>query len=489
VQQLLNHIKWGTRWALAGTGASNLIQLVQIAWFARVAGPQAAGDYALAAAAVGILAPVAEAGLGQAIVQSQQVTARQIAAVTWLNWGLSLFFFAILSICAPQLSAWFGSREAGGLAVLMGASMLTNPLGAAYGGLLTKKMRFHVIARIEIGAAAVSFLTTAALLGVGWGAWAMAWGFLVRNVVATLGCVVAGRDLAKIRIFVFFTTKGHKRTQRGVYLADFRSVVPLLRFGAYETGGRWTDFLFSQSDKLLVAKLLGLAALGHYHLAHTFLLLPAARIGAVLARVAFPAYALPKSRREQNQAVFDRFARQTVLLLFPLYLGIALISPEALRLFLRADWAPAAELVWPFACIGLLHSLIGLFQPLVKGLGHPEQWLVVTLALAGGISASVFLVLWLWPTGNSAAWARLAATALVGTFLCAWMAKQHDVSLRQALGLAMQMLLRSLPFVFLAQWSAGHVENLYAALALKTVVFGLGTLHSRRHFNTKQPHT
>jgi Polysaccharide biosynthesis protein. len=92
VQQLLDNIKRGTRWALAGTAASNLIQLAQIAWFARVAGPQAAGDYALAAATVGTLAPFAEAGLGQAIVQSQQVTARQIAAVAWLNWGLGLFF-------------------------------------------------------------------------------------------------------------------------------------------------------------------------------------------------------------------------------------------------------------------------------------------------------------------------------------------------------------------------------------------------------------
>ena len=73
------------RWSLAGSVGSGLFQFLQMAVFARLAGPAEAGDYALAAAVTGFLTPVADAGLSQSIIQAKEVKPTHVAALIWIK--------------------------------------------------------------------------------------------------------------------------------------------------------------------------------------------------------------------------------------------------------------------------------------------------------------------------------------------------------------------------------------------------------------------
>ncbi|MBC7776179.1 MAG: oligosaccharide flippase family protein, partial [Phycisphaerae bacterium] len=75
----------GIRWSLTGSVGSAVFQFAQMAVFARLAGPEAAGDYVLAATFISFLTPVAEAGLSQAVVQSKRVLPQQLATLAWVN--------------------------------------------------------------------------------------------------------------------------------------------------------------------------------------------------------------------------------------------------------------------------------------------------------------------------------------------------------------------------------------------------------------------
>ncbi len=61
-----------------------VFQFAQMAVFARVAGPEAAGDYALAAF-ISFITPVAEAGLSQAVVQAPDSSEAIGGAGRWVN--------------------------------------------------------------------------------------------------------------------------------------------------------------------------------------------------------------------------------------------------------------------------------------------------------------------------------------------------------------------------------------------------------------------
>jgi O-antigen/teichoic acid export membrane protein len=462
---LQNAYRAGIRWSFAGSTGAAIFQFAQMVVFARLAGPEAAGDYALAATFISFLTPVAEAGLSQAIVQAARIQARQLATLAWVNCALGALIFFLLWHFGASFSVWFNSKDLPGLLLLMGASLLVTPFGAQYSGLITREMQFEKAAKIEIGAWLVSFTATTFLVFAGWGAWAMALGFLLRNIFATLGSIWVGRQIMPINLL---------KTN------SLRDITPLLRFGAFELSSRWADFFSNYLDKIIIAKWLGTTALGYYTLAFTFLMLPTARIGNVVSRVAFPLFARIRHDKIQLQAFFERSAREIILLLYPIYLAMILFSSEILYIGFGEKWLPAAPLFVALGLAGLVRTLCAPFPQLVKGLGKPQYWLVWMLLFSSFLGGSLLLFLWMQPTAASAAWSRTAAKFSIEILLLWGLAKWCKLDFVPLLKFAGQTLLWLLPTVALT-WLAGMISSdIWLSTALKSITFGLSLVLTYR---------
>ncbi|MBK7938797.1 MAG: oligosaccharide flippase family protein [Lewinellaceae bacterium] len=162
-------------------------------------------------------------------------------------------------------------------------------------------MQFDEIAKIEVFSWLISFIAVYLLAKQGWGAGAMAAGFLVRQILVTAGSFAATYRQYPIRLF---------------HISDLRETVPLLRFGFFDLSSRWADFLANHLDKLIVGKWLGAASLGYYNLAFTFLMLPTARLGYVVARVSFPVFARVRHDAALLQDYFQKANRNALVMLF-----------------------------------------------------------------------------------------------------------------------------------------------------------------------------
>ncbi len=458
-QKLHNAYKKGIRWSLAGSTGYAFFQFAQMAVFVRLAGPEALGDYALAATFISFLTPVAEAGLSQAIVQAERIEPKQLATLARVNWLLGALIFLSLWAGGPTLAGWFGRADLSGLLLVMGASLLITPFGAQYSGLVVREMQFDQVAKIEISAWVISFGSTFWLAWLGWGPWAMAVGFLLRNLVATFGFVWIGRRTIPVNLF---------------NTSSLKEIVPMLRFGAFELSSRWADFFSNYLDKLIIAKWLGVAALGYYNLAFTFLMLPTARLGYVFTRVSFPLFARVRHDRVLLQTFFERPAREVILLLFPIYLAMALFSEEIVTVFFGEKLLPAAPLFVAFGLAGLVRTLCTPFPQLVKGLGKPQYWLVWLLIFSSVLCGSLLLFLSQNPSVESAAWSRTAAKFAVEIGLLWWLAKWCGLNFVPVLRFAAKVILCLTPVVLLT-WLTGLVSNIFwVATALKSMVFGLG---------------
>jgi O-antigen/teichoic acid export membrane protein len=449
----------GIRWTLAGSVGVSVFQFLQMALFARLAGPTAAGDYALAAAVTGFLTPVAEAGLSQAVVQARDVKPGHVAALVWVNFALGVFIFVLIGVFGPAFAAWYDRPAVGGLLLLMGATLLITPFGAQHAGLLYRDLHFEKIARIETGSWAGSFLLVLVLCLTGWGAWAMAAGFALRNVLATAGCLWMGRNLVPA---------GWMKT------AAFREIKPYLQFGMYDLGSRWTDFLSNYLDKLIVGKWLGATVLGYYNTAFTLLMLPTARLGYIITRVTFPLYARIREDRPQMQAFFSKISRDVVLLLFPVYTGMMVFSKEITLLLFGEQWLPAAPLLVAFGLAGWVRTLSAPFPYLLKGLGKP-QWMLIW-SLVWTLVANGFLVGFLWwqPDALSAAWSRTIAKYSVEIALLWVLARTCGLSFKPSVAFAGFVALWLSPVVLAVACINLLPLDFWVLLALKSVVFAGG---------------
>ena len=467
---LKNAYRQAIRWSLAGSTVSAFFQFAQMAVFARLAGPEALGDYALAATFISFLTPVAEAGLSQAVVQADRIEPKQLATLAWVNWILGAIILFGLWTAGPTLSDWFGRTDLPGLLLVMGGSLLITPFGAQYSGLVVREMQFDQVAKIEISAWVFSFVGTFWLAWLGWGPWAMALGFLLRNLVVTIGFIWVGRRTNPFNLF---------------NISSLKEVAPMLRFGAFELSSRWADFFSNYLDKLIIAKWLGVAALGYYNLAFTFLMLPTARLGYVFTRVSFPLFARARLDRVQLQSLFERPAREVILLLFPIYLAIALFSRELVTLFFGEKLLPAAPLFVALGLAGLVRTLCTPFPQLVKGLGKPEYWLVWMLIFSSVLCASLLLFLSLNPSVQSAAWSRTAAKFAVEIGLLWWLARWCGLDFVPVLRFAAKVVLFLLPVVLLTWWAGFASEHFWVVTALKSMVFGIGLVVVYRYSSLK----
>lgn len=458
----MNHehqFRRGVRWSLIGSLGAAAFQFLQMIVFARLAGPEQAGEYALAATVMALLLPLAEAGLSQALVQSRALTPGHFVALFWLNFGISILVFTCLWVFGPWLAAWYERPVLCALLPFMGLVLLVAPFGTQYGALLLRDLRFETAAKIEILAGAASFTAVTLLAWRGWGPWAMAAGFVVKNTLTSAGSLLAAR-----RDFPVDWRKP----------SPWMEIRPYLGFAGYDLAARWTDFLANWLDKLIVGKWLGATALGFYHLAFTLGTIPTARLGHAVTRVTFPLFAKAQGDSAQLEAIFRRAGRDVVLALFPVYTLLALFSRELTGLLYGPQWAPAAPLLVAFGVAGLVRTLAAVFPQLTRGIGQPRLLFLWLLGWTAASNTALCLFLWLEPTAGAAAWSRVTAKFLLEIPLLTWLARRCGVAFLPLLSFAGKVALALAP-IAAATWLAGAcVQGFWEKLLLKTVVFLAG---------------
>ncbi|MBK8969183.1 MAG: oligosaccharide flippase family protein [Lewinellaceae bacterium] len=427
--------------------------------FARWAGPTAAGDFALAATFMGFLAPMAEAGISQAVIQAKNLRQEQLAALAWVSFGLGAVILLLLGMASGPVARWYGRPDLEGLMPLLGLSLLVTPFGTVQGGLIVRDFRFQLVAQIEVGVYLAGFLLLTGLLALGWGVWAMAWSYVLRNSLAALVCSWLTRRQYPVGWF---------------RVSSLREIRPLLRFGTFDLSARWADFLANYLDKLIIGKWLGAAALGYYHLAFSLFVLPTARLGYVITRVSYPVFARVRDNAAQLQAHFQQAAQDVILILFPLYLGMALFADELIRLLYGPEWLAAAPVLVAFSVAGLVRTLNAVFPQLTKGIGKPQLTTVWMLLWTFSLTGFLCLFLYLSPTAESAAWSRAGAKYAVELVLLFMLGRWCGVQFGPVFRYAVRFFLACTPVAFGVYLAGLWPGGFWPVLVLKINIFLAG---------------
>lgn len=347
----------GLKWALGGSWGGAALQLLLMIVFARMTNPAVVGHYALATVVMNLLAPAAEAGLSQAVIQAKEINTRQIAALGWFNAIIGGVLWMLIWTMGNRIALWMNQPEILPLLYIMSFSLWLTPFGAQYGGLMGRHLRFREGAQAEWISGVVGVLVSAAGLYLGWGATAMAWGFLWRNGIAAVLAWWLVRDVAIIP---------------WLRPARLRDATSLIRLGLWDFTTRWAETGAQNVDKLAVAKGLGAAATAYYQQAYSLFLIPATRVGAVITRVAFPLMARHQHNPDELRLFDVELKKKLWQWMTPLYLTLLLGADQLVTLLYGPGWEGAAVALRWLAAAGLLRTPALSFPVAARSLGHPE---------------------------------------------------------------------------------------------------------------------
>lgn len=318
----------------------------------RLLSPEDYGLLAMAMVAVNLLALLAEAGLGAAIVQAKELDGPVLRTILGAAIIVNVAAFAIIFLAAPAIAVFFGEERLVLVVRMLSLQFLVGTFAVVPGALLARRMDFRASGLVALSASIVGSLVTLALALTGQGVWALVAGTLAASLCQTIGVNILSPFMGRPS----FALGAAKR---------------LLLFGGEVTAARVLWFLYSQADMLIAGKLLGKEALGVYSVSMHLASLPIQKISGVVNQVALPAFARAQTDDALVAAYLLKALHIAALVAFPVLWGISAIAPEVVAVLLGDKWAKATlplqllPLVMPLTMASVIFSTA--FQGVGRG--------------------------------------------------------------------------------------------------------------------------
>jgi O-antigen/teichoic acid export membrane protein len=362
-------------WASAQSWGQQVVQLVVFVTLARLLGPEAYGlvGVALTVTTIGILV-INRGGWTEALIQEPDLGPDYLDTVFWWLVALSLALFGGAWIAAGPVAAWFGTPEVERILPWLALIVPFKALGIVQDGLLRRQLQYRALAVRSLTGVVLGGIAGIAAALLGAGAWS-----LVINQVGQLG----------VESLVLWMSV---RWRPGGRL----SLARLCRVVGYAWGVLGASALEVGEDlvaRTLVARLIGVVAVGHYTIARRLLLLSEQLLVGPLSGIAMPLFSQIGHRRGELEAPLRLGLQITALVTFPAYVGLALVMPDLLPLVFGRQWSSATRAVQIAVLLGPALPIARLCAALLLALRHATA----LAALNTCATAALFLLLCAFP--------------------------------------------------------------------------------------------
>lgn len=306
---------------------------------ARILDPSDFGIMAIAMMTIGYANTLTNFGLNEAIIQKSIVCTRTLNTILTVDLVLSLIIAGTFMTGATALAAFFNEPAAVPVIRVMSLYFLISSFYGVSHAVLRRDMNYSTLSSLEaLQGFSISVLTLIlALLGFGY--WALALGQIVPLSIFTL----------------LFCLKS-KWKPRLVY--EHALIRPVIHFGVWNFIKLQINFLVAHIDQMVIARIIGSHALGIYDKAKNIAAMPGEAVLININAVMFSSFSRSKEDVGALKGQFQKSIMVICVISYPVYVGLILIAPYFVTLFLGPKWE---SMITPFQIIlaGFLFKCFG----------------------------------------------------------------------------------------------------------------------------------
>lgn len=345
----------GVAWSAVDSWYTQLANLAMLIILAKYYLPASElGVIALAQAFVVFLQYFAGQGLGNALVQQQDLTDAHKNAALWLNLGLGFVLVVLSCALAPVMAQFFGEPNLDVIIPALSSCLLINAISTVPEALLRRQLQFKQLAIRQVVGTTAGLVVALAVAFYGGGVWALVWYQVVQT--ATKSVVLWIESAWRPRLML-----------------DRTAITELAPFAVSMLGINVVTFANRRSDVLLIGRYVGMEALGYYNLATRMTQAIVNLLTSVIMKVSFPALAGLKGDKHKLSYGVYTLTHVTAVVAAPAFGGVALLSEEFISALFGAEWGNAAPIVSIVAWLGAIQSIQSVNMTILLSLGRP-QW-------------------------------------------------------------------------------------------------------------------
>jgi PST family polysaccharide transporter len=323
---------------LIAQGAQFALSMAGTVVLARLLTPKDYGLIGMVTVVTGFLTLFKDLGLSQATVQREELTHRQTTNLFWVNVAASTLVALVAASLGPLIARFYGEPRLTSITMVLAAGFVLGGLTVQHQALLTRQMRFGLLAASAIVSAVMGLAVGIVLAWRGASYWALVGQQLT----------VALTTAAMAWIFCGWRPGLPSRGS---------GVRELVAFGGNITGFNVVNYFARNGDNLLIGKVWGPAALGLYAKAYQLLLLPLTQINYPVAAVLVPTLSRLAHDPERYRAAFVRTLEKLLMVTMPGIVFLMVTADWAVRVVLGPQWTEAATIFSWLAVAGFLQPV------------------------------------------------------------------------------------------------------------------------------------
>ena len=325
------------------------------------------------------LALFSDTGVGPNIVQNPHSEEPRFFNTAWTVQVIrGVLLWVVLSLLAWPLSRLYHQPQLLTLLPVAGLMALFGGLESTRGLMLNRHLSFLAITLLEL---ATQVVNVSAMIGLAL-AWRSVWVLVLSSVLAALVRTILSHTIVPGPPNRFAWDPAARRS--------------LFEFGRWIFVSTALTFLATQSDRLILGKLVSVAQLGFYSIAASLAAVPLQIVQRLGTLVFFPVVATAMRQADHDPTSIRTNRTNLLLAMAPLMaLGVAL-SPALVRLLYRPNFHPVGMLA-AYLCIGTWLTMVSTSYGVVLLAGARPKYMslgqllkVILLVVPAWLAASRF---------------------------------------------------------------------------------------------------
>ncbi len=310
----------GLRWSALARPLIEVVLFGSMIVLARLIAPAEFGRFAVALIITELAVNIPNEGVGSALVQRKEITRSHLAtgfALTLL--GGAVMAALTLVLAAVLVDPVFGAQTAD-LVRLASPTFLIGALATVPLALLRRRLAFGTLSVLEIASTMTRALVAVGLAIAGLESEGLVLsGLLGAAVITVAAWIIAPAPLPRL---------GRREARE------------ILHFGVPASLASISWVGFRNCDYALIGARLGPLQAGYYFRAYSLAVEYQKKFSTVVGMLAFPLFSRT-SDPEELARVRTQMVRATTILLFPLFVGLAILAPTLVPFVFGEGWAPA----------------------------------------------------------------------------------------------------------------------------------------------------
>ncbi len=360
----------GVSWMTAFRVLYRAIGVVRIAIIAHILTPFSLGVFGTVTIVLAFLEIITETGINIFLIQEKDDTDKYINTA-WVVSIMRGFLISLLVFTSAGIvSAFFNSPESKNLlhiaAIIPLIRGLINPSVVKF----QKELQFNKEFLYRISVFAVESVVSVVGVIVSKSIYGMIWGLLAGAVFEVAYTFIAARPWPK---FEFNIDRTKRVIDRGKWVT---------LYGIF-------DYLYTQSDNIIVGRILGVAPLGIYQNAYKISTAPLTEVGNVFYTVTFPVFSKISGEANRLKSAFLKNTLVNFALMTAAGVFIYIFAGPIVNILFGKGWETAVPVVKLLSVLGVVRGVASSTGSLLVAKEKQKYTAVVTIVSTLGLWVSI----------------------------------------------------------------------------------------------------